>query len=73
MLKKIKKWFKRREKNAEKIKALEMRVGMLERKVEEMDKFVQSARDIKVEKNLGINKKKKWLRGYPDQTEKKEA
>ena len=71
-MRKIKEWFQSRKKLTEKIKALEMRLGMLERKVEEMDKFVQSARDLQVKKNLGIDEKKKWLRGYPDQT-KKEA
>jgi DNA-directed RNA polymerase sigma subunit (sigma70/sigma32) len=71
-MRKIKEWFQSRKKLTEKVKALEMRLGMLERKVEEMDKFVQSARDLQVKKNLGIDEKKKWLRGYPDQT-KKEA
>lgn len=55
----------------EKIRALEERVKMLENKVQEMDKFVQSARDLQVSKNMGIDQKKKWLRGYPDETKEK--
>ena len=61
MFKKIKDYFRRLKVAEEKIKMQEARIVLLEQ-------FVQTARDIQERKNLGVDDKKKWLNGYPDET-----
>lgn len=61
MLKKIRGFFTRLKVAEEKIKMQEARIVVLEM-------FMQTARDIQASKNLGVDAKKKWLNGYPDET-----
>ena len=61
MLKKFRDYFRRLKVAEEKIKMQEARIVLLEA-------FMQTARDIQERKNLGVDTKKKWLNGYPDET-----
>lgn len=73
MLKKIKGWFKN--KQQEKInKIVDEEIKMMKARIEKLEEFMKYAKDFQTKKNLGVDKTRKWLNGYPDETEaKKEA
>jgi len=65
--------FKIWKQRGETIEALGIKLKMQEKRIKELEDFMVMAKPKVVEQNLGIDKKKKWLNSYPDQTNQKEV
>ena len=64
----MRKFFKKIFNYFKRLKVIEQKLLMQQAEIEELKEFMKTAKEFQQRKNLKVDKTKKWLNSYPDET-----